>query len=117
MPAVRGKHQIADPLTQGNAAGLAGEEDRVVGVTQGRGESRGLRGLARAFDALQRQEDAGRTAGPSLRQALRFAARLSPLRGALARLGAAAFDGVRAFLWPYFAMKSSTICRATSSGY
>ena len=90
-----------------------------MGVTQDRGERRGLRGLARAFDALQRQEDALRAAGPRRRQALRFAARLSPLRGALDRLGAAAFDegALRAFLWPYFAMKSSTITRATSSGY
>ena len=101
---MRGKDEVADPLAEGNAPGLAGGEDVVAGVTQGRGERRGLRGFAGSFDALQGQEDPGQAPGRRRRQALRRAARLIPLFGALARFGAAALDSLRAFLWPYFAM-------------
>lgn len=99
-----GKDEIADPLAERDSPGLPGREHRVAGLTQGRDERRGLRGLAGAFDPLQRQEEAGQAVDPARRQALRLAARLSPLRGALARFGAAAFASDRARLWPYFAM-------------
>ena len=113
----RNQHQLANLLGEGRAPGLAGEKRRDAPRIEQGLDPLGLGRLPRPLDPLQCQEEAA-PAGPSLAvgQALRRAARFSPLRGAATRLGFSAFVA-RAPFEPYLAMKSSTIWRATSSGY